>query len=329
MFSMGLFPDWHLTWRDFGSAIWHGRQCFSSALLIGNIVIFCCKQTKNQLTWSRWHSVRNSAPWSILLSPVSKFGFFSVPTPVKVTWNSTPCHSETIASILQKSKLCAARCVWVSLWRACWQTAIKTPTLLLGAVGLHFLTFNVLAMIISEKPLLLLYYNTSYLTTSITASPAVSQEAGQDTDLLALLAAIRHVSPFALWIFVRVTHRGARRYLGQCFLRELRDAASATAAQPTSSLWPPFVFAAASLERREISDHQVFVVHLVGSSQEKVSQRHSMLFPAQPPLKTRGFQIKQCQKHFSFYEQIAVFCLFFAVFYLFSFEEPVNTLGKK
>lgn len=92
-----------------------------------------------------------------------------------------------------------------SLLRACWQTAIKRPTSPLGAVGLHSLTFNVLAMIVSETPVQLgdadaavLYYNTSYLTTSFTALPMVSQQTGQETDLLPPFAAIRRVSPFAL-----------------------------------------------------------------------------------------------------------------------------------
>lgn len=59
-------------------------------------------------------------------------------------------------------------------------------------------------MIVSETPMQLgdaaaavLYNNTSYLTTSATASPTVSQETGKDTNLLALFVAIRRDSPFA------------------------------------------------------------------------------------------------------------------------------------
>lgn len=49
-----------------------------------------------------------------------------------------------------------------------------------------------------------LYNNTSYLTTSATASPTVSQETGKDTNLLALFAAIRRDSPFAAVDFLCV-----------------------------------------------------------------------------------------------------------------------------
>lgn len=89
-------------------------------------------------------------------------------------------------------------------------------------------------MIVSETPMQLgnaaaavLYYNTSYLTTSAIASPAVSQETGKDTNLLALFAAIRCDSPFCRCeLPVRVTRRGPRRRRGQCFLWKPSDAAS-------------------------------------------------------------------------------------------------------
>lgn len=146
-----------------------------------------------------------------------------------------------------------------TLLRACWQTAIKTPTSKLGAVDLHFLTFNFISETLMQlENAAVLFYMISYLTTSTTASLRVFQEAGNDTNLLALFAAIRRISQsVSQWICVCVCY--TLRSSSLCwpvFSLEVKRRGFRTAEQPSSS-WPTFVFAAASLERCEISDHQV------------------------------------------------------------------------